>query len=112
MIGDAPWALSAVPECFRQERFARGAIGHVAVTLPPGSQRLRPGTVVRLADCRLFVERDALTLVRGTERLVVPPHATAYLAGPRLTVVRRFGKSIDARVYGPSGAEQPRVETR
>ena len=112
VIGEAPWALSAVPECFEQVRLVRGPASRTRVRLPPGSTHLRAGSVVWVADCKVTVLAREVRLARGTDRLIVPPLAAAYAAGNRLTVVRRFSNQVDVRYYRPSGANALRVEAK
>jgi hypothetical protein len=107
VTGNAPWALSAVPECFRQESEVRGAAAFVSGSLPPGARPLLAGTVVAVADCRLLVGASTLTLERGGERLVVPPDTRAYAAGGRLAVLRRAGGTADLRVYRRVSGDGP-----
>jgi hypothetical protein len=99
VIGDAPWALSAVPECFRQTGETHGSAGFVAAHLPAGARRLAPGTVVVAADCRVSVGAATLAVDRRGERLIVPPRTSVYAAGDGLAVLRAAGGSYDLRVY-------------
>jgi hypothetical protein len=99
VTGEAPWALSAVPECFRQASAVHGTPAFVAARLPGDARRLPPGSVVSAADCRLLVGPATLTLERGGERLVVPREARAYVEGERLLVLRTAGATADLRVY-------------
>ena len=107
VTGSAPWALSAVPECFRQIKHDRGTAAFAARRLPPGARRLAPGTVMAVADCRLLVGAATLTLERGDERLVVPPRTAAYAAGDTLSVLRTTGNAGDLRVYRRDSASGP-----
>jgi hypothetical protein len=99
VTGNAPWALSALPECFRQESEAHGSAAFVTGQLPASARRLEPGTVLAVADCRLLVGRATLTVERGRERLVVPPDTRAYALGDGLAVLRRAAARSELRVY-------------
>jgi len=107
VTGEAPWALSAVPECFRQESEAHGSPAFVASRLPAGAQRLAAGTRLAVGDCRLRVGAAVLTLERGGERLVVPRWTRVYSAGALLAVLRDSGGSADLRVYRRVSAGGP-----
>ena len=104
--GDAPWALDALPECFRQlERrsgtaaFARGALH--------GARRVSD-VVLYVADCRLAIGRDTATVERGENRLIVPASARFYLRGERLLLDRSDGARDDVRTYALRGAAASR----
>jgi len=97
--GVAPWALSAVPECFHQESEAHGPAAFVAARLPAEARRLPPGSTLAAADCTLAVGTDTLTLRRGAEHLIVPPQTRAYALSERLAVLRLAGAKSDLRVY-------------
>lgn len=97
--GDAPWALSALPECFRQEREAHGTPAFVAAHVPPGARRLAPGVVESTADCTVRVGAQTVTVERGSERLVVPPRAGLYATGGGYVLVRDAGETAELRVY-------------
>ena len=99
VTGTAPWALSAVPECFHQESEAHGSAAFVAARLPAQARRLAPGSTLVAADCTLLVGAETLTLRRGAEQLVVPPETRAYALGERLAVLREAGAKSDLRVY-------------
>jgi hypothetical protein len=102
VAGIAPWALSALPECFRQERVARGPFASLRAQLPSGGVRLEPGGVLRVADCTLRAGPDELGVERGSVRLEVPPPARAFVAGQELVLLRRSGANGELRVYRPA----------
>ena len=103
--GEAPWALSALPECFRQLSSATGSSAFARTALPPGAERLKPGTRLRAADCTLQIGRDSALIVRGENRLIVPPLARFYRAGNRLILDRVAGTREDVRVYTSAPAK-------
>jgi hypothetical protein len=76
--GAAPWALSAVPECFQQTSKATGTLAYVLGHLAPGAVMLRPGSVVRAADCVVTVRSDSVELDRRSDRLLVPAPSRLY----------------------------------
>ncbi|PZR58327.1 MAG: hypothetical protein DLM50_04240 [Candidatus Meridianibacter frigidus] len=99
---NAPWALSALPECWLQQRVWRGRrVEDVAKHIPAGAQRLPAGTRIELRDCRLTVRADDALVARGADRFHIPPEAKFYAAGSRL-VLLRFDHGGDLRVYAPS----------
>ena len=110
--GVAPWALSALPECFRQEREARGPFAYVRAQLPPGGRQLGAGAVLRAADCTLRVESSWLSVERGSERLVIPAPARAFLSGQVLALLRRSGRNGELRVYRPAAGRWSLVAAR
>lgn len=105
MDGDAPWALSALPECFRQLSSASGAPAFVRGKMPPGARLVPNGTTIVSADCTLAVRGDEVRVARGADRLRVPPVARLYEAsGGRLVLDRRSGGREEVRVYARAGA--------
>ena len=105
MDGDAPWALSALPECFRQLSSASGTRAFVRGKMPPGVRIVPNGTMIVSADCTLAVRGDEVRVVRGADRLRVPPVARLYaVPGGRLVLYRRSGTREELRVYARAGA--------
>ena len=101
--GDAPWAMSAVPECFHQQREVHGPATYVRAHMPGGARPLPSGTTLRVGDCEVRVAGGSVVLRRGVESLRVPPQATLY-ALPRgdLALVRTDPHAAVLRVYRPS----------
>ena len=105
MEGDAPWALSALPECFRQLSSASGSPAFVRGKMPSGARLVPSGATIVSADCTLAVRGDEVRVVRGADRLRVPPAARLYEAsGGRLVLDRRSGAREELRVYARAGA--------
>jgi hypothetical protein len=104
LVGDAPWALSALPECFRQLHAVRGAPSYVNAHLsgvaPPRRmwQRAFAGRLVA-ADCVVTLVGRTANVTRGDTRLVVPSDARFSIAGRRLILDRFADGSEDVRVY-------------
>lgn len=101
--GDAPWALSALPECFTQIDRSTGPLPYVLQHLPKGAAQVAPGTTVANADCRAFSQDGAVWVWRGKDRLRVPPPAKLYQAGSGaqrvLALLQRTGGGYDLRIY-------------
>jgi hypothetical protein len=102
LSGDAPWALSALPGCFRQTRDIAG---------PPAYVRAHDGDLARTAwhrvrrahlrtgDCTLVVAERSVSVDRGDTHLTIPPDARVYVSG-RLLILDRFdGGSERLRSY-------------
>ena len=105
MYGDAPWALSALPECFRQISSARGSASFVRTKTPAGLRRVASGGSIVSADCAVTVRGNEVRVARGADRLRVPPRARLYEAsGGRLVLERLAGRSEEVRVYLRAGA--------
>jgi hypothetical protein len=100
--GDAPWALSALPECLQQISKSTGPLSYVESKLPPGSSRVPPGSSLLYGNCTIFVRDAELSVRRGPDRLRVPPHVTLYRAGGELALLRRSGATGELRVYVPT----------
>jgi hypothetical protein len=103
--GNAPWALSALPECFRQRSSTTGPPAFARAKIPRAARRIAPGATLHVADCTLTVLARTVLVTRGENRLVVPPEASVYAAGDALILDRRDGPWEDVRIYAlPSGA--------
>jgi len=73
MTGVAPWAMSAVPDCFEQTALVRGTRTYVDARLPSGFIAIPDGAVVRSGDCTVRRVDTALDVRRGDGlRLEVP----------------------------------------
>ncbi len=100
VTGAAPWALSALPECFHQRASRSGTIVFARALLAR-AKPIVPPFRMRVADCTLVVEANSATVTRGENRLVIPPPVRFYSAGSELLVERRDGARDDVRVYVP-----------
>jgi hypothetical protein len=99
VTGDAPWALSALPECFAQRQETTGNAADVRAKLPAGARPIPAGTRLAFGSCTIFVRNGELLVVRGADRLRIPPRATLYRIGRSLALVRTSGKSAVLRTY-------------
>ncbi|HMD03265.1 MAG TPA: hypothetical protein VKG44_09910 [Candidatus Baltobacteraceae bacterium] len=97
--GAAPWALSALPECFRQLSEAHGTLAFVRRRLPAEAQPVVDDVGLVSADCRLHIYADAAMVERGSQTLFVPPDTHFYTWGDHLAFVRRDGSKAELRVY-------------
>lgn len=95
--GDAPWALSALPDCARQHSETRGSIEFVTRAIPkdatPVSGHLQAG------PCAIDVTATGILIVRGKDRLHIPPPARLLYAGGRYYLYERDRKGAILRVY-------------
>jgi hypothetical protein len=99
LTGDAPWALSALPDCATQERTAHGRIAFVRSKLPSDAQAIAPGTAFTLGACTIFVGNGEIHIHRGSDRLRIPPVSTLYRTSEGFALLRQSGKTADLRVY-------------
>jgi len=97
--GDAPWALSALPDCLIQERNARGPISYVRAKLPRDARPIAPGTELVLGPCTISVGNGEIRVQRGPDRLRIPPHVTLFRSDEGLALLRTTGKTAELRVY-------------
>jgi hypothetical protein len=95
--GDAPWALSALPDCARQHSETRGNTAFVMRAIPkdarPVSGRLVAG------PCSIEVTANGILIARGKDRLRIPPPARLLYAGGRYYLYERDTKGAVLRVY-------------
>jgi hypothetical protein len=102
--GDAPWALSALPECLIQVSETTGPPSYVMPHLPAGSRAIAPPATLRYGDCTIFVTGDEAYVTRGADRLRIPPRVRLYRTATRLALLRIEGGGMDLRVYQPARA--------
>ncbi len=95
----APWALSVLPGCFAQRSVARGTVAFVRRHIPREFQRVPPGTLLTVGECRVHVYRTSVLVVRGDSVLFVPPLATVSVAGDRIALFERTGTHAEFRTY-------------
>ena len=98
-IGDAPWALSALPDCFVQRSETTGTQAYVDTQIPAGAQPVPDGMRLSYGPCTILVRKGELLVERGSDQLRVPPRATLYKSGNTLVLVRATGKTAVLRTY-------------
>jgi hypothetical protein len=101
ITGDAPWALSALPDCFEPISESRGHVGYVRAHIPAGARAVPPGTHLSFGPCTILVEKGELVVRRGADRLRIPPNATLYRKGSSLILLRTTRSSAVLRTYLP-----------
>lgn len=102
VFGDAPWALSALPECFVQQSKTTGPKNFVLAHIPAGMTMLSPGQRAVFADCTLQVKGDTILVTRGADRLRIPPVSRLYRLGSTLALLRGGNGGLELRVYTAS----------
>jgi hypothetical protein len=107
VTGEAPWALSVVPECFHQVVSFAGSAAYARAHIPPQANPVAPGARLAVADCTLEVRDRSAELRRGDTRLVVPAPARFYVAGRRLVLDQRAGRREEVRLYVLHGGARP-----
>lgn len=94
--GDAPWALSALPECAIQVQEWEGTLSYVRAHLPHGARRIRPPAKLYYADCTILLAGEQAVVIRGSDRLRIPPAIQLYaLRGRGLALLRAAGCARD-----------------
>jgi len=102
LTGDAPWALSALPECLMQTSESTGSWEYVRAHLPPGSVPIRAPATLQYGDCSVTITGDEAYVRRGNDRLRIPPHVQFYRAADLLAMIRETPQSVELRVYEPA----------
>ncbi len=97
--GEAPWALSALPECFQQTSKSTGPRAYVLAHLPAGSAAVVSGESLTFSDCTVNVRGEAIDVQRGADRLRVPPPARLYRSGTVLSILRGNEGGYELRTY-------------
>src|SRR5271165_1998884 len=101
LSGDAPWALSALPECLTQLAVSKGPPAYVRAHLPPGARPIAPPATLTYGDCRIMISGDEAFVSRGVDRLRIPPRAQFYRADGRLALILETRGGTELRVYEP-----------
>jgi hypothetical protein len=100
--GDAPWALSALPECLSQMSESTGPQRYVRAHLPAGAVPIvSPATLV-YGDCTITIAGDEAYVRRGADRLRIPPHVQFYRAPGLLALIREGSRGSQLLVYQPA----------
>jgi hypothetical protein len=100
--GDAPWALSALPECLIQTSESAGTSAYVRRHLPPGAAAIVPPATLVYGDCSITIAGDEAYVRRGADRLRIPPRVRFYRAAGLLALIRRSPEGAELRVYEPA----------
>ena len=99
--GDAPWALSALPECLIQTSEWSGSSSYVRAHLPAGAVAVAPPARLVYGDCAISIAGDEAYVRRGNDRLRIPPRVRFYRAAGLLAMIRETPDSAELRVYQP-----------
>ena len=100
--GDAPWALSALPECLRQTSETTGPRPYVLRHVPAGALPVTPPATFRYADCTILFTGDEAWVWRGSDRFRIPPHVRFYRAPGVLALLRESVNGNELRLYEPT----------
>lgn len=101
LTGDAPWALSALPECLMQLSESNGSAAYVRAHLPAGAVPIRPPATLHYGDCSVTIAGDEAYVRRGSDRLRIPPSVQFYRAQGLLVTIRETPQQVELRVYEP-----------
>jgi hypothetical protein len=99
--GDAPWALSALPECFTQLSLDRGPRKFLLAHLPAHSVAIPPHTTLNFSDCTIFTKNDEVYVHRGRDAFRIPAPARLYQTPGSLSLLRMAEGAGELRVYQP-----------
>ena len=103
LTGDAPWALSALPECLTQTSESTGSIAYVRAHLPSRAAPVVPPATLVYGDCTISIVGRQAYVRRGADRLRIPPSVQFFRAQGRLAMLRQTPQGTELRVYEPSG---------
>ena len=99
-VADAAWALSALPECLTQTLESRAKdAASVRKAIPRGAVPIVPPATLIYADCTIRVGTDDAMVLRGADRLHIPPHATFYRLGGKLILFHEDADGAQLRTY-------------
>jgi hypothetical protein len=101
LSGDAPWALSALPECLIQTSKSTGSLAYVRAHLPPGASPIVPPATLVYGDCSITIAGEQAYVRRGLDRLRIPPRVQFYRAPGLLALIRLLPDGAELRVYEP-----------
>ena len=95
--GDAPWALSALPECARQHAERRGPAANVRRAIPPDAREIHGH--LQAGPCSIDVTEDGIQVVRGNDLMRIPPPVRLLESKGRYFLFEKNGKDAVLRVY-------------
>ncbi len=95
--GDAPWALSALPDCARQHSEDRGSAATVRAKIPSGATAVDAS--VHAGACTINVTASGIFVQRGSDRLRIPPPARLLHWDDRYYLYEEDRKGAVLRVY-------------
>jgi hypothetical protein len=99
--GDAPWALSALPECLSQVSKSSGSARYVRARIPSGAARIEAPGRLTYGDCTIAITGHAAVVYRAADRFRIPPNVEFYRAAGLLAVVRESDGNVELRLYQP-----------
>lgn len=99
LSGDAPWALSALPDCFKQKSEWTGSATYVDSRVPRAAHPIPPGAQLRFGPCTILVRNGELYVSRGADHFRIPPNAVLYRNGSLLLLLRTTPQSTVLRSY-------------
>lgn len=102
---DAPWALSALPECLTQQSVFRAIdIAALKRHIPKSAQRVAAGTELTYYNCAIAVRVNDAVVVRGADRFHIPPLSQFYTTLKSLVFIRQTtdGHGAELRIYTAS----------
>ena len=102
LYGDAPWALSALPECLSQTSKSSGPLPYVRAHLPKDATPIVPPATLVYGDCSIRIAGDEAYVRRGADRLRIPPRVRFYRAQGLLVLVRETPDGAEQRIYEPA----------
>lgn len=102
LLGDAPWILSALPECLTQISESKGPQPYVRAHLPRGATRIATHDTLTYGNCSIFISGDEAYVRRGVDYLRIPPRVQFYRAGDLLAIIRSSSDGTELRVYAPA----------
>lgn len=97
VAGDAPWALSALPDCARQHSEDRGKPAIVRAKIPSGATPVNGS--LRAGPCTIDVTVHGILVRRGSDRLRIPPPARLLHWDDRYYLYEEDRKGAVLRVY-------------
>jgi len=98
--GDAPWALSAFPQCATQTSETTGSLAYVLAHLPGRASVVLPPATLTAGDCTIELVGDAAYVRRGPDRYRIPPRVRLYSVPGGIAVLRSDPSGgNDLRVY-------------
>jgi hypothetical protein len=100
--GDAPWALSALPECLTQISVSTGTLAYLRPHVPAGATPVVPPATLSYDDCTISVTGDEANVRRGNDRFHIPGSVRFFRGPALLAVLRSSGGGNELRVYLPT----------
>ncbi|MDP9018584.1 MAG: hypothetical protein M3N19_09705 [Candidatus Eremiobacteraeota bacterium] len=100
---DAPWVLSALPECLIPVRVWRARTRKALLPhIPSAALHVSAGTTLQYRSCEVVVGANDAMVTRGDDRFHIPAKSQFFTVGQKQLLFLREGRAAELRMYTTS----------